>query len=771
MAVINPIEESAGATPGGGATFSGRTRLVITGEVVTQSTAPIRFVGRTRLVVNGSLLIRGSCVFAGRTLLSATGRVNTEANVFGSCVFAGRTLLSVSGIAPVAPVHHTGSCVFVGRTRLSAAGEVTRPTPSVTVTGSATFSGRTLLSVSGVVTAEEPLPSFTIFVSILDTALATAQSANVRRFNARLTASGVDVPLRRATLSAPEGRLGTELSVVLARPDVAAVNLASQVSFEVGLWTGAAWQWVPAFTSGKLSSRRRRLANDTNGLPADTVELTINDATGDRFNRAPRVPTLLYDPLKVDAPSAAALTIYTATGAQVVPTIIAISNMRLRDVLDYAFITGCGFARVVTNIENFPVEQATFSLEGGYDAGVRSLLTLFEPETFAIGNDLWIVGSHAAVPAGITTRSFPASNSQTIDDSLPGREPINALLVRLRDDAAGEYSTERVETPPPVQTGTFGAPGYTSTAVERRIREYRRYAAPTVVVRQELISTKTTITDENFAVIERETLTDTYDSLRRVTGYQRTVDMNLPDLDGAEGAKLLQSALSESQVITYAPHPLDPKVDTQSNVVTRTSGLILVDSDNEYLGEPNRLPYLDAHRSAQIDQGGGQTTEFGSIRTEFVNLRVNGGQVQRERRVINHLSNAPDSTTTQTAPGDTSIARQGSSGSGTRTVLLTTPGTEGASGRRVPVFDASSLPSDLGLRLATRYLANLNSPPRELAIDLSYYDLQIRRGGVLSVSGRADVLGIYTVRSYSATFTNEGEGFSASMSLNAREKK
>jgi hypothetical protein len=122
------------------------------------------------------------------------------------------------------------------------------------------------------------------------------------------------------------------------------------------------------FSQGRMSGRGAHYANQE-GLPADSVEITFADIVGDRWNRAPRQPLHLYDPQKIDAPEPDAITrasVQNNLGGEVVDVYQAISGLSLFDVLDAAYVTGCGFDSYVTNIENFPVEEATFSLSGGY---------------------------------------------------------------------------------------------------------------------------------------------------------------------------------------------------------------------------------------------------------------------------------------------------------------------------------------------------------------------------------------------------------------------
>lgn len=612
--------------------------------------------------------------------------------------------------------------------------------------------------------------SFTFFVDIIDSDLSAALSnpADTRRFTSRLIVDGDAVPIIRATVNAPDGALGTELSVTLARADVSLVTADSSINFDIGVWVNDDWAWIPVLAGARMSGRGARYANQE-GLPADAVEVTFVDIMGDRWNRAPRAQTILYDPQTVDAPAAdtiASQTIYNGAGGSIVPIYTPIFGMRLRDVFHVAYVVGCGFDAVVSNIDNFPIEQVVFSITGGYDAGVRPLVSPFDPIFFVVENTLWIITLDNPLPAGFSAQDFDASNVESIDDQLPRREPANALLVHLKDDGIGEYFTERLDTKTE-SSGIFGTPGFTETDIERRVREYRNFVAPTTVTREEEVYIQSRTLDYQGNEISLESHTFNYDALNRPTGYTRSVSGLLPDLE-SDGALALQPSEEESQVITYGVHPLNPARDVQTRIVTTQSGLILTDNDNQYLDKPYKIPLHDAHKSGYVDPDADQHATFGPIRTITETLRLNGGQVVRDRQVMNHVANVKEPPQTQVLPGDASFDRRRDTGR-TRTVLLTIAGTD-ASGRRVAEFDATGLPSSVGMKLAQKRLARLSNPPRELNAPMIFYDPMMRRGLDLNVFGRSGSLGTFIVRGYTGTFGRNAEGVvEGKMTIQARE--
>lgn len=611
---------------------------------------------------------------------------------------------------------------------------------------------------------------FVFVVDVPNGAVAAALAKPVRRFDVRLLANGVAVPLKSAQLSAPFDTLGVQLSAELARPDVAQIPAGASVDFELATWAGGGFVWEKMFAGGRLSARTRQLVNADN-LPADTVQVTFVDVLGDRWNLRPERQTFLYDPDKIESPPSTSSVgrgftapLYTLDGARVETISEAVENLSFYEVLRRAYVEGCGFDEVKTNVEDFPAEQVSFTLTGGYDAGVRPLLKPFSPVVFPVANDLWIIDPDEQLPAGLSALALTVSRLVEMTETLPAVEAFDGLIVTLKDEAGGDYFTERLEAPPAEPSGTFGTPGFTLTATQRRVREYRNFSDPATIIREETASLTTTTTDFEGNVISREILVDSFDALGRKNGHSRTLEQRLPDLNGG-GALLLQTVSEETQNIFFGVHPLDASKETVEKVETRIDGLILVDAETEYLGQPYRIPLTDAHRSGYINPDGEQTTEFGAIKTIFETLRVRGRSVEMESRTINHITNAPDQNKVTTRPGGAEIER---SRAATRQIVLLA---EGATGRRrLEEFDGTALPPGIAMKLARRELKKLSEPPHNFAGALAFPDRRIRKGTLLDISDRAgEPLGRFITIGYTYTFTRENNSLSVKAAVQARQ--
>lgn len=603
------------------------------------------------------------------------------------------------------------------------------------------------LSASGLLTEAEEF-GFTFYVDILDASLVSAGS--LKRYDARLVADGeydddgayvgggTVVPISAFTLREPSDKLGVALSVTLALADTSLVTSAADVQFDIGVWNGSGWTWVPFLQGGKLAGRDHSIgfAQDR---PTDTVQLQLIDLLGDAWARAPRQPVTLYDPQKVEIPAepSADQFIYTEDGDAITPLNISAPSLTLRDVLEYAYVEGCGFSSVVTNIPDFPVSRADFTIEGGYDAGARALLAPFDPLFFTVdGNVLWIYDLDAAAPAGLSIQELPLSAVVQVQDTAPARELFNSMVVSYQAPD-GEYFTERIEQESS-ESGAFGSPGYTRTEVSRKVREYRNLSEPTKVVRSLTVEITTSVYDGQLELIHREVQKDIYDALQRKTGHTRTVESLVPDT-ASDGLLLLQVMDDKNQIV-YKPHPTRPNVSLQDSSTTVTSGLVLVDNDNTYRDKPFKLPYLDAHRNGFIDGDADQETEYAAIRTVREQLRLkDAGQMDVQVISTDHINNTTERSTVAVRVGEIGI---NSRRTRVRRSLLTVAGTDSL-GRRAAPFDAGELPGDLALELARKRLANLNDPPKLAGVQLPDLGLTLRKGVQFKPHARSGFLGTY----------------------------
>lgn len=607
---------------------------------------------------------------------------------------------------------------------------------------------------------------FTLLVDILPAFVAAPQS--VQRFTVRLLVDDDEIPVAGYTYREPSGSLGASLSIELAQPLLSQIPSDASFTFERGVWNGAGWTWITLLSGGRLAGREYQIGftpSQPVGAPSDSLTFNSLNPLADRWTLRPPVPVTLYDSLKInlDELPNAKDAILTEDGSPILPVLENEPGLTLHAVFDRAYVAGCGFASVVTNLPDFPVTRADFTLQGGYHAGVAPLVRMFNPVYFADeANRLWILDTSDHLPAGLTMPALPVSNYSSLSDSQSPSALTNALILTYANDA-GDYFDYRFDVETSEQ-GNFGERGYTETTVTRKVRQYRKLLDPSVIVREVVEETKTEVVNYQLELIHRETQQDQYDSLQRKVGHFRAVESLVPSLPSGDLA--LQTTLEEQCSISYRPNPRNARESLQDRVTTTVRGLIHLDNDNTYRDEPFKLPIGDAHRNGFVDADADQATEWGAIKTTIEMLDTKpSGQLDVIVIVIDHITGTTERSSSSPRTGQAGVeARAGEK----RSVLLAVTGTE-SDGRAVPEFDAGDLPSDLALDLGRRHLARLNNPPRSLALTPAFIDDSLRRGSLRQVEDRSGTLGLYIVTGRTERGSRQGDGFFISMSVEAEE--
>ena len=743
MSIFLPI---VGDEEGARATVSGKTTITARGRVVGRLVAAV--AGKTTITATGSLIQHRRASVAGKTTITARG---TLAGRLASSV-AGKTTITARGRIN-APSGILGAGEVAGKTTITARGTV------LTTSSGARIEGKTTITARGRVAVARDF-GFTIYLDIVNS---TMQLKRGTRYRARLTADGTEVPISAFSLRARENVLGNFLSLTLKRPDPSLVSRTANLKFEIGVRQSAeaSYQWVTFLDGGRLSGRDATIGMAQNS-PTDTVQVNGLDMLGDRWTLAPARPRTLYNPALISAEEigdtpglvkddddnfinsfkgfAAPDVLRTESGAAIVPVREAVDDLTLHRAVHEAYVEGCGFPGVVTNISDHAIPRVDFTLAGGFDAGVRQLLALYEP-LFYIGDDgaLWITDPDELSIATLSPKQLPLSALVTVKNTLPAHQFFDGLVVSYQEETGGAEIVigDRFEN----ETATSET---TETTTRRRIRQYASAAQPGVVTREATIETTTTVRGEDGDIIHRETQADTFDALNRKSGHTRTVESRVPDLE-ADGELALLTVVEEKCSISYRAHPTRPRQWVQDSSVTAVRGLIHEDNDNKYRDEPFRVPMTDAHRNGYVDAGADQTSSFGPIKTTIESLRVReDGQLDVSVIVIDEIA--------KTTERSSSTPRVGAIGgdsrqSSVRRVLLLAEGVETIT-RRVREVSGGDLPREVVLPLGRRKLRRLNNPPPEVSVQFPGLKFDIRRGSIVQVYSRDGADGVFIVSAW-----------------------
>jgi hypothetical protein len=687
MSILIPIELASDAAAA--ATLFGNTS--VTANATVNSYLPAaRIIGTTTLIGLLGQERPATGTINGSTSLRARVRLNDEpADVLDASI-AGATTFN-----PNLAVARPAACIFTGSTRINAS----------------------------VQTSAQAADSVLLYVTVY-----AGDLPRIARYRPRLVVGSNTLPVVAFDYSQPANALGAQ-----ARLEVAAgAPVAGSASLLLDRWNGSGWDQHALISGGAIAEQARTIE-----FGGDRLALTITDAVNEQLLRAPQQPAIYYDPTLVQIDPSANRVIYTDTGDAIITAIHAVPGLDFWTLLDAVRIQ-CGFSTAKTNIPNFPVDSVQFSMQRSWLAQLLEVAAAFDPLVRCDGNALWVIDTSAPVPSSLAGNviEYGPDDYEILDETVNEPRQTSGLVVQFTDISGAITVSERIEQDRPMTAGQFGDPAYTEQSITCRIREWRDGTGR--IIREELVE-QVEETRVNGQLVSRVREQNRYDLLGRKVGHTRIVDALVPDL--ASGSLALLQIEDENCSITYGSHPLRPLQMIQTAMVQQRRGMIYVDSENRYLNQPFRLPYLEAHRSGQVQIGANTTTEYGPIETIIERLRVRrDGEVDIQRTIIDHVASTISTTYSDARPGDALLARA----TNMRSVLLRNQ----QSGGPVETINLGLMPYQLALEVARRRLQRLTSSRRALRIQLPGYDERIRRGLLVRARDRAGTIGTFIVTGY-----------------------
>jgi len=675
--------------------------------------------------------------------------------------------------------------------------------------------------------------SFLIMADVLAASIAgvTGGEYGALEINARLTVNNVVVPITSFGYQAPTGRLGSLLNVRLSKPDINQIPDGASVKFELLVTTPSGVQAIKLIDNGKLSGKDFRITyrGGTDGRPQDEVNMSALDVISDKFTLAPRRPVVMFDPIRVkitDVETSIADAIRTEAGAPIMPILEPYAGLTMKQVLQRAYTTaggtgittidawilatmtriahllgtsndattGIGFAAVVTNIPNYNVRRADFTMEGGWHGGAGPVVGMYSPLYFVENNTLFIIDPEKPLPFGYTPRLITLAKHKSLSQSTPYKPESNAVLLTYQYSAEDEpdrtYYIDRT-TESTDENGAFGSAGYSSVMTRRTVREFYITGDPLNIVSEVeksiVVETRQAITwttkDENETVTEivvsasalthKETTDFRYQG-DLLMGHRKVVEGCI--YVGSQKQVFTQTILIEDASISWADDPLSPGRKVQKSTRTTVDGVCFLAEDPEVVAGENadgeeiyRLyPALLAQSSGVVAQDA-VLIGMRPITTTTETLKhIKGNQYEVAVVVTDHLNNTVKRSVTSPRTGGTGTDPYAVR---SRTILLRDLVSEAAIGPRLPTsVNALELPREQALSLGKTILKRLLNPLRAMPLDLPGVDFAINRGSVLQGQTRTGQTLNYFVTGYGISGNNLGkQGHRISMSLETTE--
>jgi hypothetical protein len=624
-----------------------------------------------------------------------------------------------------------------------------------------------------------------------------------------LSIGGVDVPIIDFTYEKPAGRLGSIFNATIGRFDTTGIDPLMSVNFGYMIYNPATGleHYVARMTGGKLLGREHNLQFRERGQsrgPNDVVSISAIDIVGDRFTLRPKRSLTMYDPLKVkvsEVPRESTDSLRFLSGVVIPLLYEQVSGLTAYDALKRAFTNapgllapqtgvGLGFDAFITNIPNYQISRADYTIEGGWAEGAMPFFAMYGPLFFDILNRLIILNISYHLPAGFSPRVIINSDYQKLTLIMPVKDYTNSVVVSYKADAAEVIAEERAHmyiltrliTDSPTEQGTFGQPGYTRTETTRQVEEVHHVddtLVDTIVSSVDLeIKVRTFV---NFVAGDggAGALTETH---REVTqqfynaelksGHHKEVFGIIATGPGAslELVKVLQEDCNIEWEATD-----DPDIVVQSRTTTRIEGMLITVQDTKsMLGHDGvkhdvriKYPVLVADANGILTDD--VDTGFGPIREITATLRRGkGNQMDVEIKDIDLLNGGqPKFSYTQPTTGERTTSRYQAQ---MRHVLLEDEDSIAQIGPRKPAgVNAGELPRTRAIDLGWDVLRYLKNPRYDANVIISGIDLTLDRGSVIVPMKRGVEADHFIVTGTAERGSPKNNGFEIVMTLTGQQ--
>lgn len=599
----------------------------------------------------------------------------------------------------------------------------------------------------------------------------------IRKYSATLQIDGDEVPVAGFSFSAPSGSLGVQADVTIADK-----TLSFERGNEFTLTLRHELDSTPKtrlIKSGKVSGDNRSVGITRVGgglAPSDAYSVKGVDQIAEKWKLAPRIPIIIYDPEVTTLQDGEEKTnVNDSAGNPIVAETISIADLDLIQVLNFAYVTKCGFAEVIHNLPNYNVPRADFSLTASYHSIAASFYSYFKPVVFEDDNRLFIIDIFGELPEGILTgaRTVTAADYISYSKANPDLNIVNAVLLShkeisvqsLTEDEFPDNVTFRPDPDPPREVGTYGEPGWQKTTTIRYIAEIHDDEDDPTKITSEVvykIETRTTQRDEHG--VPRETIIEVQDekytnSWRLKIGYEKHTTAYV---DNGDGSKSMQDVQTEIGRIDWMAKPGFPGEMEKTFATIQVDGLVVIEGDEEE--DPENVvktPLLEASLNGRVPDDGSATITRLPISTTSQWWRNTGAdQIQVIVEKVDHLKGRPETSGTTEHVGTNSVRVRNGDSINTKQVLLTDPTSDETDGAREPIsFDAGFIPYAVAKELALRALEQARNPKPTVSCQLASFDAGVRRGSIRNIVDRDgnSVTAIVTGYSVSGTQAERGQ--------------
>jgi hypothetical protein len=651
--------------------------------------------------------------------------------------------------------------------------------------------------------------------------------------NAKLLVNNTEVFIKSFNFQVPTGRLGSLLNVVLADPNTAIVPAGASIDFSLVVTIGGNTFEKLLMSTGKLQERDYTISykgGKTDG-PQDEVTFGALDVLADRFTLAPRRSVVLYDPSRVkydEVTTSSENAVRDERGGLIYPILEPVTGLTMKQILARAYTLGgglsmmttgaggyssglaplisnpgtdqigCGFTSVITNIPNYRVQRADFTLEAGWHDGATPCVAMYGPLYFVEGTRLFIIDPDRVLPYGAAPHLITLSDHKNVSQRIAFKPDANAVLLTYQyasNDPAedsGRLSREVFVREIDEAEGLApGDPGYYRILTQTWNREYYFAENPTEVLATFPIS----VDIETQQTVEWHFTDDgtissisygTYVTHKETTHYIYEGEFLVNTSKIVQGlimtggyGSLIPITLEQEEIhVIWKDDPFTPGVKLQDKVITNVYGVVAYSDVEETVTTPGgpvdgmvrRYAALDAQAGSIIKVDSIDSTLLVPVKTIRESLHhLSGKQYNVSVVELDCLNNTVRRSYSQPVTGSTAADQYGSK---SRVVLFRDLISEADIGPRIPVpVNAFELPRKRAFELARNALKRIKNPLMQMPIELPSVDFAIARGSIVQAQKRnGTYTSKYFVTGYSINGVSLGHtGHRISQSLEAIE--
>lgn len=550
-------------------------------------------------------------------------------------------------------------------------------------------------------------------------------------YKAELYLDGVKVLMRSFQYSRRTGTIGETLNVTLARPLRSVLSNNPNVKFELLKRVGETWTFVRKIETAKINSKSYSLNFQGDSLSFQTVALW-----SDKLSASPRRNSIVYNSSKLNVDISEIEPVHIIGGGSIPIQARPFSLLTLYNLLNIAFVEGCGFSSVQTNIPNFEINRCDFDYKATYLQAISGLIGVFEPLIFAIGNVLWIIDRTQALPEDFTLQVLPkariigvgvSSNNQIID----GYE-----IQYLANTAGGATSTE-------TKTSVKYYSGFSIEKTET-IKYWKDSDGQ--ILKQETIK-KRSDKKADFTLATNE-IENTFDGQGKKTLSVEKKQARVPDLNNYP-ARSLQDVSENRIEYSYACDPRNLRRVVPREICTYEKKLIAIDAENKYLETDFTQDIQEADKAGNIAEG--MTSAFLPTKTKIETFHTKrNGQIEREYTVIDHLRDTVTDDESDTRTGDISL--NGQLSEARSTILFRDGVTINNKKNPVAVLAGGETPLQFLKELAARKLVKQFGDNYAGPIEVPGADENLEVGVYFSVPDRSGELGKFLTEGFTISW-------------------